>query len=89
MSILLVCLGIMVFVTTPTAVALYTCIGVRCCVHPISIKGWLNYTHLWVIINKDANSTSAADDITNLIICTTVRTDPSKAGIGIFLERHA
>ena len=89
MSMRFFCLGIMLLVTTPPAAALSTCVGIGCCGHPISIKVWLNYTHLRAAINKDTHSASAADDIKNLIICDVVSTAPLKAGIGTFSERHA
>ena len=68
MSMLLVCLGIILFVTTPTAVVLSTCIGIGCCGYPISNAVWRNSKHLQAVINREANSASAADDITNFII---------------------
>ena len=88
MSILLCCLGIILFVTTPTAVALSNCICVGCWGHSISIRVLCDSTHLRVVINKEANHDSAGDDITNLIICAIVSTAPLKAGIGTFSERH-
>ena len=88
MSILFVCLDMMLFVTTPTDVVLSTYIGVRCCGHIVSISVWCNSTYFQAVISKVDNSTSVADDITNLIICAIVRTTPLKAGIGTFSERH-
>ena len=88
MSTLFVYLGVILLVTATTDVALSTCAGVGCCGQPISIIVWLNPTHLRALINKEANSASAADDITNLIICAIVSTAPLKVGIETFYERH-
>ena len=85
---LFVCFGMILFVTTPTAVVLSTWIGVGFCGHPIYIRVWRNSTHLRAVINKEANSASAAEDITNLIICAIVSTVPLKVGIEKFLERY-
>ena len=85
---LFVCLGVTLVVTTLTDVVLSTCIGVGCFGYPIPVKVLLNSTHFLAVTNKDANSASAADDMTNLIMCAIVSTAPLKAVIGTLYERH-
>ena len=84
----LFCFGVTLFVTNPTVVALSTCMVVSFCGHPISIRVWSNSKHLQAVTNKEGNSASVADNITNLIICAIVSTSPLKEGIETFSERH-
>ena len=88
MSILFVCLNIILFITTLTAVVLSTCVGVGFCGYLISIVILRNSTHLCAVINKEANSASATDNITNFIIWTIVRIAPLKVGISTFSDRY-
>ena len=81
---ILACLSVTLLVTTPTAIALSTWIGVGCCGRTISIRIWINYSHLRAVMNKEANSASAAEKITNLMIYDIVRTVPLKVGTHTF-----
>ena len=76
------------FVTTQTVVVLHTCIGVGCCVHPISIRLLSNSTHLRAVTNKEADYASDTNDITNLILCAIDITAPLKTRIGTFSDRY-
>ena len=84
MSTLFVFFEITLFVKTATTVVLSTCIRVGCCGHAISIRIWCNLMHLSAVVNKEANSASADDGITNLIIRGIVSTAPLKEVIVTF-----
>ena len=68
MFMLLVFSGMMLLVTTPTDIVLSTWIGIGCCGQPISIRVCRVYTHLRAVMNKEANSASAVEDIMNFKI---------------------
>ena len=78
---LFVCLETILCVITPTAVVLSTWIGAGFCGHFISISDCCSSTHLRVVIKRDANSASAIDDMTCLIICTIIITALLNYGI--------
>ena len=80
-------LTIIVLLHTPTAVVLLVCMGVFGCDQFISMSIWRRGTISLAVMKRAASSDSAADDVTNLIICAIVRTGPLNFGKGSFSDR--
>ena len=76
MSIYLSRLLAMLLVTTPSAVVLSVCIGVGGCLWPIVYNEWRAGIVSIQFMKRAPNSASIADDMTDLMICEMVRTDP-------------
>ena len=87
MSIDLVLLGTMVLLVTPTAVELSTWMGVFGCGQPISMSVCLMGTNSLAVMKSAANSASAADDMTNLMILASVMIGPLSRGMASFSEQ--
>ena len=66
--------------TTPSAVVLSVCIGNGGCGQPILMRVLRSATIFWAVVKRAPNSASAADVITNLMICAMVRIAPFKRG---------
>ena len=86
MSIDFVFLGMMVALDTPTAVELSHWMGDLGCGHPISVRDWCSGTMALAQMKRPASSASAAEDMTFLMICATVRTGPLYVGAGTFSD---
>lgn len=80
MSIALVALGWILFVTTPCAVELSVWMGVAGCLCPISSSVILIGMAAFAFKNTAPNSASAADDMTAFIIVDIVKTAPLLGG---------
>ena len=65
---------------------LYVCVGVGICVCPISSKVLRTGTEYFTLMKSDPNSDSAADDMTNFMICDIFRTTPLFRGKHEFLK---
>ena len=76
MSIDLIRLLTMLFVTNPSAVVLSVCIGVGRCLWPIVSNAWRAGIASLQLMKRDPNYASAAEDMTAFMICEMVRTDP-------------
>ena len=63
-------------VTTQSAVVLSVCIGVGGCLWPIVSNAWRAGIVYLQLMRRAPNSASAAEDMTALMICEIVRTDP-------------
>ena len=87
MSIDFVFRGMMVALDTPTAVELSHWMGDLGCGHPISVRDWRSGTMALAQMKRLASSDSAAEDMTFLMICATVRTGPFYVGAGTFSDR--
>ena len=66
----------MLFVTKPFAVVLSVCIGVGGCLFHISSRAWRAGMALRQFMKSALSSASAAEDMTDLMILVTVRTEP-------------
>ena len=66
----------MVALDTPTAVELSHWMGYLGCGHPISVRDWRSGTMALAQMKRPASPASAAEDMTFLMICETVRTGP-------------
>ena len=86
MSIDFVFRGMMVELDTPTAVELLHWMGDLGCGHPISVRDWRSGTMVLAQMKRPASSASAAEDMTFLMICATVRTGPLYVGAGNFSD---
>ena len=86
MSIKFVFLGMMVALDTPTAVELSHWMGDLGCGHPIYVRDWCSGTMVLAQMKRPASSASAAEDMTFLMICATVRTGPLYVGAGMFSD---
>ena len=86
MSVDLVFRGMMVALDTPTAVELSHWMGDLGCGHPISMRDWRSGTMALAQMKRPASSASAAEDMTFLMICATVRTGPLYVGAGTFSD---
>ena len=75
MSVDLSCLLAMLLVKTPIAVVLSVCIGVGGCLWPIVSNAWRAGIASIQLMKRDPNSASAAEDMTDFMICEMVRTD--------------
>ena len=87
MSMAFVRLGWMLLLATPMAVLLSICIGVLGCSCPISCSVFLQGTASRVLLNIAPSSTSAADDMTALMIWAVLSIAPLLAGSSLFSER--
>ena len=76
MSIDLSCLFEMLLVTTPRAVVLSVRIGVGGYLWPIVSNEWRDGITSLQLMKRPPNSDSADEDMTALMICEMVRTDP-------------
>ena len=72
--------------TYPAAVELSTWIGNFGCGQPISLRVLRRGAISWAVVNRAANSASAADAITVLITRAIDNTGPLVLGIGSFSE---
>ena len=86
MSIDFVFRGMMFALDTPTAVELSHWMGDLGCGHPISVRDWRSGTMALAQMKRPAISASAAEDMTFLMICATVRTGPLYVGAGTFSD---
>ena len=86
MSIDLICRFIVVLLVTPTAVELSVWIGDFGCGQPILVRVLRRGTMLFAHMKRPARSASAAEDMTNLIICAMARTGPLSDGTGTSSE---
>ena len=66
--------------TTPSAVVLSVCIGVGGYLWLIVFNSWRDGIASLQFMKRAPNSASAADDMTALMICEMVRTDPLFCG---------
>ena len=76
----------MVALHNPTAVELLHWMGDLGCGHPISVRDWRSGTMALAQMKSLASSASAAEDMTFLMICATVRTGPLYVGAGTFSD---
>ena len=72
--------------TIPTAVVLLTYMGVGFYNQPISVRVWFNSAYFLAVMNKEANSAFATDDIIYLIILGIVRISLLNSRISTSLE---
>ena len=86
MSIDFVFSGMMVALDTLTAVELSHWMGDLGCGNPISVRDWRSGTMDLAQMKRPAISASAAEDMTFLMICATVRTGPLYVGAGTFSD---
>ena len=86
MSIDFVFRGMMVALDTPTAVELSHWMVDLYCGHSISVRDWRSGTMALAQMKRPASSGSAAEDMTFLMICATVRTGPLYVGDGTFSD---
>ena len=86
MSIDFVFRGMMVELATPTAFELSYWMGDLGCGHPISVRDWRSGTMALEQMKRPASSASAAEDMTFLMICETVRTGSLYVGAGTFFD---
>ena len=77
----------MVLLTTPSAVVLSVWMGVTGCFHPISVNVRRIGTSSFAVTQRAPSSASAADDMTNLMICAIVRTGPFHFGSSTFSDK--
>ena len=77
----------MLFVTKPCAVVLSVYIGVGGCLCPISSSAWRAGMASRQLMKSALSSASAAEDITDLMILATVRTDPLLVGYSAVLDK--
>ena len=87
MSMALVLCGVMVLLITPSAVVFLVCIGVGGCGCPIAMSSWQAGMDSLQLMQRVPSYTSAADDMTNLMICAMARKAPLLGGSVEFLER--
>ena len=78
--------GMVVSLYTPTAVELSHWMGDLGCGRPISVRDWRSGTIALAKMKRPASSASAAEDMTFLMICATVRTGPLYVGAGTFSD---
>ena len=87
MSITFVHLGVILLLTTPSAIALSVCSGVGGCGWPISSRMIQIYTASCALMYRASSSASVADDITCLSMCVMLRMAPLLGGMSAPLER--
>ncbi len=87
MSIALVCLGMNLPLTTPSAIELSVWSGVGGCLCPNSSRMILMYTASRAMMYNAANSASVADNMTCLMTWAMLRTAPLFGGMFAPLER--
>ena len=73
--------------TTPSAVVLLVCISNGGCGQPISMRVLRSAAIFCAVVERAPNSASAADVITNLMICAIVRIAPFHHGNGLSSAR--
>jgi hypothetical protein len=61
--------------------------GVIGCFHPISVKVWRIGTNSFAVTYRAPSSASAAEVVTNLMICEMVRIGPFNLGSGLSSEK--
>ena len=76
----------MLFVTTPNAVLLSVCIGVRGCLCPISFRSCRIATALHALMYNAPSSASAALDMTDLMIWDMFSTAPLFGGLSVSID---
>ena len=74
--------------TTPAAVMLSVWMGVTGCFHPISVKVWRIGNNYVAVTNRAPSSASAAEVMTNLMICVMVRIGPFHLGSGSSSDKY-
>ncbi len=74
-------LGIILLVSSRWAVELLVCMGVHICGCPISLRVRCMETAVLAFMNNALSLASAADDITDLIICDMLSTAPLLMGM--------
>ena len=77
---------VMLLVTTPCAVVLYVYIGVSGCMWPISSSDWRAGMDSLQFIKSAPSSSSAAADMTALMILAIVNTAPLLGGNAVFFD---
>ena len=81
MSMAFSAFGRILLVSSACAVELSVCIGVRVWGWPNSLSVVRMETAVFALMNNAPSSASAADDMTDLIICDMLRTAPLFIGI--------
>ena len=87
MSIILLLRGTMVLLVTPAAVELSVWMGDLGWGQPMSIRVWRCGIISRAVMKRAASSDSAAEAMTNLMICAIDSTAPLNRGKGSFSER--
>ena len=77
----------MLFVMKPCAVVLSVCIWVWGYLCPISLSAWRAGMALRQLMKSALSSASAAEDMTDLMILATVRTEPLLVGYSVELDK--
>ncbi len=83
MSMAFSAFGRILLVSSACAVELSVWIGVRVCGCPNSLSVVRMEMAVFVLMNNAPSSASAADDMTDLIICDMLRTEPLYIGISL------
>ena len=79
--------GAMMLLMNPSAVLVLVCIGMVGCGCPVAMSAWRAGMASLQLMYRLPSSASAADDMTDLMICVTVRTAPLLGGSVEFSKR--